>query len=447
MHKADLNHSDAILQKKLEEIYSLRRTRSKVNWDREQFFELLAALGNPHEKIPPVIHVGGTNGKGSVIAMLRAILEAEGYKVHTYTSPHLVDMNERIYLAGTHIENDYLEALIDEALALNKGAPLSFFEITTALAFKAFSEHPADILLLEVGMGGRLDCTNVFEKPLACVINRISMDHTVFLGDDIKGITLEKAGIMKSSVPCLIGDQDEFSKPVMEVLCGEAQKTGAINYPYGEAWDVVKNGDQLIFTYHGKSYHYPLPALEGAHQIKNAGLTLATLFSIRDRLKVTDESIALGLQNVKWEGRLQQIPSSLLGIDDSTEIWLDSGHNDSASKSLVSHVQYWKELDNKEMSLVFGMLGSKDPVKFLTPFLPFISELNITPISYDPSSRNKKDIMNALGDTLNQVTIHEYPNVIDALRNVAAEKGSQRILVTGSLYLVGEVLKYVRNSH
>ena len=207
MHKADLHHSNQSLQLKLEKIFQLRRTRSAVNWDREKYLDLLQHFGNPHAHLPPVIHVAGTNGKGSIIAMLRAVCEAAGMRVHCYTSPHLVQINERIVLAGKEIDDDLLESLIDEALGYIGDAPLSFFEVSTAIAFKAFSQVPADVLLLEVGMGGALDCTNVIEKSLVSVISRISMDHTQFLGDTIEEIAAQKSGIIKPGLPCIIGYQ------------------------------------------------------------------------------------------------------------------------------------------------------------------------------------------------------------------------------------------------
>ena len=446
MRKADLHHSNTALQDKLETIFQLRRTRSKVNWDREQYFDLLAAFGNPHLRIPPVIHVAGTNGKGSVIAILRAILEAQGLKVHAYTSPHLIHVNERIVLAGLPIDNAYLEKLIDKALAHNEGAPLSFFEITTALAFKAFSEVSADILLLEVGMGGRLDCTNVIDAPLATVINRISMDHTEFLGDNISQIAAEKAGIMKADVPCIIGYQGDslHSTAIVETLKDAIKSSNAQAYMHEAAWDVTQDGDKMIFSFEGTQHKLPLPSLEGAHQVHNAGLALAALFAIKDEITVTSDAMKAGLQSVSWPGRLQPISSQQFGLSNDTELWLDSGHNDSAGEALATQMKAWKKQSNKPVHLIMGMVETKDIKAFLTPVLPHIETLHIVPVSTDPTSQTKDDIEKAITSSV-PITAHD--DFTDAIHTIAERDPSSRILIAGSIYLIGDVLKSVDLNH
>ena len=429
MHKSDLKHDNYLLQQKLESIYQLRRTRSKVNWDRGQYLELLEAFGNPHLNLPPVIHVAGTNGKGSVIAILRSILEAQGLKVHCYTSPHLINVNERIYLGGRDIDNAYLEQLIDQALYYNKDAPLSFFEITTALAFKAFSERPADILLLEVGMGGRLDCTNVINDPIATIINRVSLDHAEFLGCNVVDIAKEKAGIMKEGVPCVLGYQGDSE--VITTLENEVLLSNSI----AVQWDIERNNDAMCLSYNDKKYEFPLPALQGAHQVQNAGVAIVCLLSIADKIKVLHDAMCKGLQYVKWLGRLQNIEVD--GLE--TDIWLDCGHNDSAGEALAKQVGKWKDQDGKALHLIIGMLDRKDEMGFLTPLLPLIEDIHIVPISSEPNSKNKDDLA---GIACN---VYEYGNVIEAIKSISASSPLDRILIAGSVYLVGEVLKYIND--
>ncbi len=441
MHKADLKHGNSDIEQKLEKIFQLRRTRSKINWDRKQYLELLDKLGNPHKNLPTTIHVAGTNGKGSVIAILRAILEAQGFKVHVYTSPHLVHVNERIILAGKVIDNSYLEQLIDQTLSYNKDAPLSFFEITTALAFKAFSDTPADILLLEVGMGGRLDCTNVINQPIATIINRISLDHTDFLGDDITKIAKEKAGIMKANIPCIVGHQGQNdAKGIIKVFKDIAKSSNALLQINGNDWDVKEENNQMIFSYHGKKYYYPLPSLVGAHQVQNAGVALATLFSIQEKYKISDTAIKSGLKSVKWQGRLQQIPAENFSISNDTKIWLDSGHNDSAAEALATQIEQWqKSQNNKSVHLIMGMIDKKDCNKFLKPIIRHISSLNIVPISPEQGSKTQDDISMDLGN----LPFNAYNDFITAIQAIEKQDPNSIILIAGSVYLSGAVLKYI----
>ena len=428
MHKADLLHDDNALQQKLETIYQLRRTRSKINWDRGQYLDLLKAFGNPHLNLPPVIHVAGTNGKGSVIAMLRAILENAGLSVHCYTSPHLIKVNERIYLAGKDIEDKYLEELIDQALEYNEGAPLSFFEITTALAFKAFSQNPADILLLEVGMGGRLDCTNVIEAPLVTIINRISLDHTEFLGDNIEVIAKEKAGIMKQNIPCIISYQG--NDDIIKILKNEASSYGAKPYISGYQWNIKQKDNAIVFSYNNKEHEFPLPSLQGAHQIQNAGVALACLFSVSDKLDISHKAMAKGLKSVQWLGRLQRI-----NIDDlETEIWLDCGHNDSAGEALAIEIKQW----GSNVHLIMGMLDKKDASGFLKPLLPLIKSIHIVSISPELNTKNKSDLKE-------NIEIYEHDNFIEAIKFIHSNDKYAKILIVGSVYLAGKVLSYIND--
>ncbi len=444
MHEADLTHNEAELQAKLEEIFQLRRTRSKVNWDRGHFLKLLKEFGNPHLDLPPVIHVAGTNGKGSVIALLRSVLEAQGLRVHAYTSPHLVHVNERIYLAGQYIDNAYLHTLIDQALAYNQDAPLSFFEITTALAFKGFSQTPADILLLEVGMGGELDCTNVIEKPIATVVNRISSDHTEFLGDDIAGIARAKAGIMKGNVPCITAyqGQGDDAHVISNVLHDTARDVGAQLHQYGEGWSIdrVEGGVRLCCDGREDKV-FPRPALTGAHQVYNAGVALMCLQAIEQYFSIDDNAVSRGFSSVQWDGRLQKVETSR--YQDGVEVWLDSGHNDSAAEALSAQINVWTS-EGKQVHLVVGMVGTKDPVKFLRPLIPYIDILHVVPIARESTSKTPEDIDVILKDQGAQVTLHAHTSALDALDAIAGDADNAIILVAGSVYLAGEVLSDIQ---
>lgn len=422
MHKADLVHTHPDLQNKLEEIYALRRTRSKVNWDRDQFLKLLENFGNPHLDVPPVIHVAGTNGKGSVIAMLRSMLSAQGYKVHVYTSPHLIDVNERIVLAGEEISDDRLSDLIDQALEYSDGAPLSFFEIMTAIAFRAFADEPAEVLLLEVGLGGRLDCTNVIQAPLVTVINHVSMDHTDFLGNTLEVIAAEKAGIMKDGVPCLMGDQKVEAYSVMRHVAAD------VGAQIISDWSV--DGD-MNMTFEGEAFSFPKPALNGAHQIRNAGLAVATLLTVRDQIPVSYDSMCQGLRSVKWQARLQQIDPRLYNAPDTFDIWLDSGHNDSAGAAIAAHIQ---DID-KPIFLIAGMLKTKTIDAFLQPLKPTLRGIYVVPLAQD-DCYSAHDIDGAVACV----------DVEDAVCRIGSENEEACVLIAGSVYLAGDVLKTLRAS-
>ena len=437
MHKADLKHGNSSLQGKLNHIFDLRKDRARVNWSPENYLNLLEKFGNPHKSLPPVIHVAGTNGKGSIIAILRAILEAQGLRVHIYTSPHLINVNERIVLAGVDIGDEYLEELIDQALEYNGYAPISFFEVLSAIGFKAFADNPADILLLEVGLGGRLDCTNIVENPLATIINRISMDHMDYLGNAIEGIAAEKAGVMKLKVPCVVGYQGNSGNyaAIIDVLKGAAKTSGADLLLCGNEWNIAQQNDGVVFSYGGDSYEFPLPSLKGEHQIKNAGVALAVLFSIRDKLKVSYEAMAEGLKTASWAGRLQKLTE----LDYDAEIWLDSGHNDSAGEVLAAQLKLWQAQDDRPLHLIVGMLSSKEADAFLAPLLPHIAALHIVPISSDPNSQVMGDINADIG------FMYEHDNFLDALQYITKNTSLSRILIAGSVYLAGEVLAYVQS--
>lgn len=445
MHKADLHHRDTRLQKKLEAIYRLRRTTTKVNWDQEGYLDLLRAFGNPHLHLPPVIHVAGTNGKGSVIAFLRAICEAQGLRVHVYTSPHLTHVNERISLAGALIDDERLEHLIDQAMAYNQDKPLSFFEIITAIAFKAFCDVPADIVLLEVGMGGRLDCTNVVPHPIATIINRISMDHTDFLGDTIEAIAAEKAGIMKDGSPCIIGYQgdDDNAHKVNNTLRGAAKEKNINTCFYNKNYKILQHKNGFDLRVNAAQYACPYPSMTGAHQVLNAALAVAALDAVKDVMPVSQEAIFSGIRNAYWAGRLQKI--DYRGAPDTSEIWLDSGHNDSAGQVLANQAIQWSADDGRDLHLIIGMLGTKDLKSFLAPLLPYAAGVSYVPIAADPMGSHGFQSFQGVVEALSpSVILSEHADFKHAVAEILGQNASARILIVGSVYLAGEVLDFIK---
>lgn len=444
MHEADLHHAQSRLQKKLEAIYRLRRTTTKVNWDQRGYLDLLQKLGNPHLHLPPVIHVAGTNGKGSVIAFLRSVFEAQGLSVHVYTSPHLVQVNERIVLAGKQISDSYLEGLIDEVMLLNDGVPLSFFEIMTAVAFKAFSSVSADIVLLEVGMGGRLDCTNVIDSPLATVINRISLDHTEFLGDTIEKVAFEKAGIMKEGAPCIVGFQGSKNDEVRSVLNDVAREKPADIYHYGDHYRFEESDQSFLVRVGGAEYECLRPSMTGEHQLYNAALVVAVIDQIKDRIEISCDSVAQGIAHAKWPGRMQNIDVGALELPSECEVWLDSGHNDSAGEAIAKQAAFWKGQGDKALHVVVGMMGTKDAGAFLKPVLRYVDGFHVVPLSFDrEGSLQSDDFTSCLGKGDSDVHAVSHDDVFSALHAIVRSDPNARILIAGSVYLAGEVLQKI----
>ncbi len=417
MYAADAHHPRKSLEDKLQALYLLRSGPSIDLTIREPYKKLLAALGNPHENLPPVIHVAGTNGKGSVTAMLRAVFEAAGYRVHVYTSPHLVRFNERIVLAGREIDDQMLEDMLDETVAANNGGALTFFEITTALAFAAFARAPADILLLETGLGGRLDCTNMVERPLATVITRIGYDHMEYLGETLQQIAAEKAGIMKQGVPCVIGPQiHPETRPVFE------EKAKLLHSP----------------LFHAATNNAPPTNMIGPHQLDNAATVIACLQQIKG-FDLPETAIRQGLMNVRWPGRLQQIPRK--NLPRGWELWVDGGHNEGAAKALAAQAQLWRLQDGKPLHIVLGMMQTKDPAAFLAPLAPYAASITLTRIPGEPLAHDPREVartLKPLGLRLRGGEESIWQHVDNICKS---ESPTGRILITGSLYLTGKVLQ------
>jgi len=410
--------------------------------DRVQ--RLLAALGHPERRLPPVIHVAGTNGKGSTCAFSRAMLEAQGLKVHVYASPHLVHFHERIRLAGSLITESELAALLEECEDVNAGAPITFFEITTAAAILAFSRHKADALVLEVGLGGKYDATNVIEKPKVAVITPIGFDHAEFLGTDLDGIAVEKAGIIKAGVPVIIGPQDDGPR---DVIVRRADMLGAPVVAFGQDFFAHQEHGRMVYQDMGGLLDLPLPRLVGRHQIENAATAIAAL---RQSNWVSDKAIETGLRSVEWPARMQRLshgPLVDLAPRDS-EVWLDGGHNPHGAAAVARALADLEERTEKPLYLITGMLANKDAGGFFSAFRGLVRHVVTVAIPGEHASLGA----GALYDRARDAGLEASPaeDLDDAMLQVSAmarmddEDTPPRILICGSLYLAGEVL--VENS-
>jgi len=420
VYTSDLKHPSKQLEEKLHKLYTLNRDKTIDLSFRPPFLNLLKAFGNPQDNLPPIIHVAGTNGKGSIIATLKSIYEEAGYSVHTYTSPHLIRFNERIVLNGKAINNETLESLIDEALEKNAGGSCTFFEITTAIAFAAFARNPADICLLEVGMGGRLDCTNIIQSPAATIINTIGLDHTEFLGETIEAVAGEKAGIMKDQTQCIIGAQN--NNDVFKVFESKATERGAT---------LIQHGSHL--------HKFDPPALKGEHQKGNINTALTTIETLQDIFPVTHDHINQGLKSITWPARMQKLPSAAFALPKDITIWLDGGHNEDAGKAIANHLQTLKQ--NGTIAVILCMMKHKDPKGFVQTFINQCDALYVTELPHEPSSLKA----NHLSELLNEIPNIQTESYKDALKQ-AQTKNPSHILITGSLYLAGHVLQDLEDS-
>jgi dihydrofolate synthase/folylpolyglutamate synthase len=395
---------------------------------------LLAALGNPGDRLPPVIHVAGTNGKGSTVATLRACLEAGGYRVHAFTKPHLVRFHERIRLGGQLIEEDALIALLEECERANGGTPITYFEITTVAALLAFARTPADIVLLETGLGGRLDATNVIRRPAVTAITPISLDHQAFLGDTIAAIAGEKAGILKPGAPAIIGPQPEEAEAVIEA---RANRLGAPLFRWQREWRSEAAGDGMHFSGVRWRLDLPLPLLVGAHQIINAGTAVACLEQLGD-FPLSPEAIATGLRHIEWPARLQHLTRGPLVemMPAGWELWLDGGHNPGAGVILADAVAGWRD---RPLYLVVGMMNTKDAAGFLAPLAPHTKALAGVTI---PGEENPLPA-EAIAATARSVGMNATTaaSVDVALADFKRASPAGRVLICGSLHFAGTVLK------
>ena len=398
---------------------------------------LLEDLGNPQERLAPVIHVAGTNGKGSTVAMMRSVLEAGGYRVHVYTSPHLVRFAERIRLVGSLIDEALLLALLEHVEAANAGKPITFFEVTTAVAFMAFARIPADVVLLETGLGGRFDATNVIARPAVTALSSISMDHMQYLGDTLDKIAGEKAAIMKPGVPCVSVAQDPAAA---RVIVAAAAEIGAPLALQDRDWSIAHDGaGALAFIGAHHTWKVPTPALAGRHQFENAGLALAAL----DQSPFAIPAFAMrsGMRNIHWPGRAQRLKRGpLINIlPQGWELWLDGGHNAGGGQAVATlAADLWADAP---LHLICGMLASKAAEDYSRPLARQAASLTAVPIASSEAGLPPAELA-AAARRAGFTEVHTAHNVEDAFKHIAATvQGRARVLICGSLYLAGEVLK------
>ncbi|AFO92815.1 bifunctional folylpolyglutamate synthase/dihydrofolate synthase [Phaeobacter inhibens] len=395
----------------------------------DRVWRLLAALDNPQDKLPPVIHLAGTNGKGSTQAMIRAGLEGGGKSVHAYTSPHLARFHERIRLAGELISEQHLSEVLDECYAKNGGENITYFEITTVAGLLAVSRMPADYTLLEVGLGGRLDATNVI-TPEVSVITPISIDHEQFLGNTLAKIAAEKAGIIKRGVPVVVGPQPDEA---MEVIEATAARLGAPLIAYGQHWHVWEERGRLVFQDEAGLLDLPLPALLGAHQIQNAGAALAVL----RHMGADEAACEAAMTNAEWPARMQKLKTGpLVDVAPEAELWLDGGHNAAAGLALAKVLA---GLPARPTHLICGMLNTKDVSGYMAPLAPHVESLTAISIPDEVNTLSAEETEAAAKSV--GIAAGTAESTIAGLQAIIAKDPHARVLICGSLYLAGHILR------
>lgn len=416
----------------LDRLLSLHPKLIDLTLDR--VWQLLAKMGNPQERLAPVVHIAGTNGKGSTLAMIRAGLEAAGKRTNTYTSPHLVRFHERIRLGPDLISEDDLSALLAECEAANAGVPITFFEITTVAGLLAFSRSPADYTLLEVGLGGRLDATNVISQPAVTVITPVSLDHQQFLGDTLGEIAGEKAGILKPGVPCIVGPQGDEG---LEAIEERAAEVGAPLLIHGEDWLVRMEHGRLVYQDDHGLLDLDPPRLPGAHQVQNAGAAIAVLRA----LGMDDEACQGALTQAEWPARMQRLTDGALLdlLPDGVELWLDGGHNPAAGEALAAVLDDWHARAPGSVHAIAGMLNTKSAGDFLRPLIPRLTSIQTVAIPDADATFSAEELAQTVVDLGGQASPRE--TVDQALQALADIEAPSRVLICGSLYLAGAVLR------
>lgn len=420
----------------------LRLHPKLIDLSLERVERLLARLGHPERALPPVIHVAGTNGKGSTIAFMRAIMEAAGRSVHVSTSPHLVRFNERFRLGapegGRLVSDELLNAAFEECERVNAGDQITVFEITTVAGLLLFSRHPADVLLLEVGLGGRLDATNVIDRPLVSVITPLSLDHAAYLGDSIEKIAAQKAGILKKRVPAVIAPQP---KAALDVIETEAARLRAPLMTAGEHWQISEERGRLVYQDDDGLLDLPAPRLPGRHQFVNAGTAIAALRA--GGFSLPHSAYEAGLLKADWPARMQRLPQGKLWAlaPAGSELWLDGGHNPDGGHAVAAAIGDLEERVPRPLIVIVGMLQTKDCEGFLRNFAGLARLMFTVPVPHQESSMTAAD----LRDTAMRIGIPaQQAESVEAALAAAAKLGlspAPRILMTGSLYLAGEILK------
>ena len=421
-------------------IERLERLHPKIiDLSLDRLNNLLNALDNPQKRLPPVIHVAGTNGKGSTIAILRSIQNAAGLSIHAYTSPHLVHLNERFIIAGKEITEKSLIQTLTECENANAGAEITFFEIITAAGLLVFSKIKADLLLLEVGLGGRFDATNVVSNPILSIITPISLDHQQYLGNTLEKIAYEKAGILKEKRPAIIGQQGPEALKVIKL---KAEETGSPLFIFQRDWNITETKSAIKFEVEGSTSYFEKPNLKGIHQIQNAGIAIAATHYLKEVLPIKNGSIDQGLLTVKWPARLQKINEGpLINIlPTNVELWIDGGHNQNASLLIAHTIRNWK-IKNPCLSIhmVFGCLSNREIKALLQPFINIIDLVQTVRIPEQANSASRE----LVAHTAKSMGFRANPadTVTKAIKNIVSlSTGKRLILIYGSLYLSGSVL-------
>ena len=414
----------------------------KIDLALDRILRLLGNLGDPHLRLPPVIHVAGTNGKGSACAFMRAMLEAQGLKVHTHTSPHLVRFHERIRLAGKLISEEALVSFLEEVEQVNAGREITFFEITAAAMFLAFARHAADVTILEVGLGGTYDATNVVPHPAMTVIQPVGMDHKEFLGENLGGIAAEKAGIIKKGAPLVVGPQVEIAH---DVILRQADRLGVLVYEFGQDFVSRSEHGRMVYEDQQGLLDLPLPKLVGRHQIENAGVAIAALRHAGKGWGA-DAGMERGLSTVEWPARLQRLTKGPLveTAPRGAEVWLDGGHNPHGAEAVSRAMADMEENGDRPLYLICGMLTNKDALGFLRTFNGLARHVVTVGIPGEEASMGA----GALYDMARRAGLDSAPaeDLDDAMLQIHAwtrlddESTPPRILICGSLYLAGKVL-------
>jgi dihydrofolate synthase/folylpolyglutamate synthase len=414
----------------------------RIDLSLDRMWRLLDALDHPERSLPPVVHVAGTNGKGSAIAFMRAVLEAAGLRVHVYTSPHLVRFNERFRLGGpdqgTLVSDHELTQALEQCERANADAPITVFEITTAAALVLFAHNPADVLLLEVGLGGRLDATNVVERPVATVITPVSLDHSEYLGDSISRIATEKAGILKHGVPAIVAAQARDALAAIERTAARLKAPLRIA---GEDWTATEERGRLVYQDENGLLDLPAPKLFGRHQFENAGVAIATLRAIRE-LHIPAAAFERGIMKADWPARMQLLSQGKLAalVPSGGELWLDGGHNPHGAYAIANALADLEERISRPLILVIGMLATKDSLGFLKAFTGLARHVVAVPIR-DQEKGLPADAVREAARSLGipAQSSGDLASALTAIRGFASSP-APRILITGSLYLAGEAL-------
>ncbi len=432
-----IEQGSAGILRRLEKLYP-----EEISLELDRVERLLEALGRPQDRLPPTVHVSGTNGKGSVIAFLKAIIESLNKSAHVFTSPHLITFNERISLAGPsgtrHISEPLLTELLLRVEEANAGEPITFFEITTAAAFLAYAEHQADYLLLETGLGGRLDATNVIDRPALTIIMPVSLDHSHYLGDTLREIAGEKAGILKPGVPCIVARQD---REALDAIEDKAESVGAPLIVQGSDWDAFEQHGRLVFQTGEALVDLPLPRLLGRHQIDNAGAAIAAAYALLGA-RASETALAGGLLSATWPARLQRLNGGALDahIAPGTELLLDGGHNPAAGEALARSMAELEEMVPRPLHLICGMMETKDAGGFFAPFAGLAEWVVTVPIPGRETGHDREQLAAiARQQGLNATSAENVNEALALSRDFASEP--VRVLICGSLYLAGDVLR------